>query len=48
MSRDRDHLPHPVTFFLTESERRRVLKKLRRIDRDRARALLVALGISKR
>ena len=39
------HLPHALTFFLTEDERRKVLRRLRRIDRDRARALLKALRI---
>jgi len=41
----RDRLPHALTFFLTEDERRKVLRRLRRIDKDRARALLRALRI---
>lgn len=41
----RDQLPHALTFFLTEDERRRVLRRLRQIDKDRARALLKSLRI---
>lgn len=43
----RGSLPHALTFFLTEDERREVLRKLRRIDKDRARALLRALRLDK-
>lgn len=39
------HIPHPVTFFLTAAERAALLKKLRRHDADRTRALLAALRI---
>lgn len=42
---DPDALPHALTFFLSAAERRAVLRALRRFERDRARALLRALGI---
>lgn len=38
-------LPHPLTFFLSASERRRVLEKLDGYDEPRERALLRALGV---
>jgi len=43
-----DDLPHPVTFFLTAGERRRVLRALRTIHADRAAALLKALSIRRK
>jgi len=45
---DPDTLPHPVTFFLTRAERRRVLRALRAIHADRRRALLVAIKLGRR
>ncbi|MFG0275081.1 MAG: hypothetical protein ACF8QF_08490 [Phycisphaerales bacterium] len=42
------NLPHPVTFYLTAEERRALLKKLRRHDADRTRALLAALKIERK
>ncbi|MDX2116467.1 MAG: hypothetical protein SFZ24_12730 [Planctomycetota bacterium] len=39
-------LPTTLTFFLTVDERREVLRALRRVGRDRARALLRALRIA--
>ena len=41
----RSRLPHPLTFFLTGRERAEVLRALRAVHRDRAAALLRALGI---
>lgn len=38
-------LPHPLTFFLTASQRAQVLRALRRIHPDRATALRIALDI---
>jgi hypothetical protein len=38
-------LPHPLTFFLTSRERTLVLRALRHIHANRARALLLALNI---
>lgn len=38
-----DALPHAVTFFLSTSERRRVLRKLRELHPRREVALLMAL-----
>lgn len=38
-------LPHALTFFLTGGQRAAVVRALRRIDRDRVRALLRALGV---
>lgn len=38
-------LPHALTFFVSAEDRRAVLAKLRRIEKDRARALLRALKI---
>ena len=43
-----DSLPHPVTFFLSAGERKRVLRALKRLDRDRARALRVAVKLAAR
>jgi len=40
-----DHLPHPVTFFVTARQRTRILRALRAIHPDRAVALQSALGI---
>jgi len=45
-ARARDELPHALTFFLSERDRRRVVRALRKIDGDRARALLVALRLN--
>lgn len=40
-------LPHPLTFFLTASQRRRALTLLKRHDpKDRAAALLRALRLA--
>jgi len=39
----RDSLPYPLTFFLTALQRRRVLRALRRLHRQRSTALLMAL-----
>lgn len=44
-STDPQTLPHPLTFFLTASDRARVLRTLRAIEPDRSRALLAALGL---
>lgn len=45
----RSALPHPVTFFLTGAQRRRVLQLLRRHDpRSREAALLRALTLADR
>lgn len=41
-------LPLPLTIFLTAPERREVVRALRRLDRDRARAIKRALGIDGR
>jgi len=38
-------LPHALTLFLTRDQRRAVLRRLREVDKDRARALLRALGV---
>ncbi|MFG0260112.1 MAG: hypothetical protein ACF8LK_07135 [Phycisphaerales bacterium JB041] len=38
-------LPHPITFFVTGRERRRILRALRRIDGNRVFALRRALGL---
>ena len=44
----RDRLPRPVTFFLTERERREVLRALRVHGKgDRASALCRALGVER-
>ncbi len=40
-----DTLPHPVTFFLRDGERREVLSRLQRISCNRTQALLKALGV---
>jgi len=42
---DEGVLPHALTFFLSAAQRKSVLDRLRREDRDRARALLRALRI---
>ena len=42
----REALPHALTFFLTGAQRSRVLARLSRVHRDRATALLIALGAS--
>ncbi len=44
---DAGELPHALTFFLSAAQRRAVLAGLKRIDGDRARALLRALKIEK-
>lgn len=41
----RSDLPHPLTLFLSERQRAQVLDALGRIDPDRVRALMVALGL---
>lgn len=43
-----DDLPHALTFFLTERERRAVLTTLKRHGKNRARALLLALEIRRK
>ena len=45
-AKPRDELPHALTFFLSERDRRRVLRALLKIDGDRAKALLAALRLS--
>jgi hypothetical protein len=40
-----DDLPHPLTFFLTQAQRRRVIAALRALHRDRITALHRALRI---
>jgi hypothetical protein len=40
-------MPHALTFFLTSEERSRVLARLGRVHRDRATALLQALGVDR-
>ncbi|MCZ6834477.1 MAG: ParB N-terminal domain-containing protein [Planctomycetota bacterium] len=40
-----ESMPHPVTFFLTKTQRRAVLGKLRTHAHQRTDALLMALGI---
>jgi len=42
---DPEGLPHALTFFLTQRDRKRALAALRRIDSDRATALLSALHL---
>lgn len=37
-------LPTALTFFLTRTQRTQVLRSLRALDTDRAKALLIALG----
>jgi hypothetical protein len=44
---DEGALPHALTFFLSAEQRRAVVRKLRRVDRDRARALLRVLGLDR-
>ena len=41
-----DDLPHPLTIFVTERDRKRIIAALRRIHTDRAAALLLSLGLS--
>jgi len=43
----REHLPSALTIFLTANQRRRVTRALRAIHRDRAAALLTALGLER-
>ncbi len=43
-----DDLPHALTFFLNERERRAVLNSLKRHGKNRARALLLALNIGRK
>jgi len=40
-----DDLPHPLTIFVSSRDRKRILAALRRINTDRAVALLTALGL---
>ncbi len=42
---DAGELPHALTFFLTGAQRAAVLRALRRVDADRARALLRVLRV---
>ncbi len=42
-----DDLPHPVTFFLSTTQRKKLLRRLRPLASDRAEALLLALSIDK-
>ena len=44
---DNDDLPHPLTIFVNQSDRKRIVAALRRIHADRAAALLTALGLSR-
>ncbi|MCA9293778.1 MAG: hypothetical protein KDA20_08190 [Phycisphaerales bacterium] len=44
---ERGELPHPLTFFLSEGERRAVLARLRAVARDRAAALCVVLEVER-
>ncbi|MFI4898192.1 MAG: hypothetical protein ACIARR_10235 [Phycisphaerales bacterium JB059] len=44
---DEGSLPHALTFFLSVDERRAVVRRLRRVDRDRTRALLRLLGLDR-
>jgi hypothetical protein len=44
--RDLGGRSRPLTFFVSAEERSAVLKRLGRLDRDRRRALLKALGVS--
>ncbi|MCC7388037.1 MAG: hypothetical protein IT431_04630 [Phycisphaerales bacterium] len=39
-------LRHPLTFFVTGRERARILRALRRLDGDRAFALMRALNLA--
>lgn len=39
--------PSSVTFFVTAAQRRAILARLRKVHRDRAAALLAALGIDR-
>ncbi len=39
-------LPHSLTFFLSSRERRDVLRELKRLERDRSRALLGVLRVA--
>jgi len=39
-------LPHPITFYLTTRQREAVLRRLKRHDADRTRALLAALRVA--
>ena len=43
--RDEEALASALTFFLTRSQRSRVLRALRRVHPQRARALLITLGL---
>lgn len=40
-------LPHPLTFFVSGRDRRRILRALRRVDGDRAFALKRVLGLDR-
>lgn len=42
---DPDTLPRPLTIFLNAGEHRRATRALRAIHKNRARALLKALGV---
>ncbi len=42
---DIDALPHPLTIVVSSRDRKRILAALRRINTDRAAALLTALGL---
>ncbi len=38
-------LPHAITFFVSAEQRRLILAALRAFDKDRVRALCLALGV---
>ena len=42
-----EDLPHPVTFFLSTTQRKKLLGRLRPLASDRVEALLMALSIEK-
>lgn len=42
---DPNDMPQAVTFFLNERQKKRLFEKLRDLDRDRSRALMVALDL---
>lgn len=41
-----DDLPHALTFFVTQRDRKRIIAALRRIDSDRAAALMTAVNLN--
>lgn len=40
-----DGLPHPLTIFVDHRDRQRIITALRRLHRNRATALTIALGL---